>query len=353
MTQITFTNDVRLPEKFAHWQCRPLQNTLEDFAMLADLTNENEVFSGFPYHITAEELEEEYTHDDKFDMQTMTRVFLEDGRMVASVSIDTTLQPHVRNFLSWNLRPQYYGHGVEEALCAWAEQFVIDNAIPKAPEHAMVITEFFTLKDFAPDIEPMKKLGYQEARYFYRMLIKLDEMPTVPPIADGFSIRALRYPEDLEVYAEARRSAFRDHYGYVEQPLDVFIERAKPMFEKDDKMVNGFSYFAVENTTGKIAAFSINRIEEWGQPEHAYVAVLGTVPEFRGKGLALNVLRHSFMDAYQRDKRSMTLHVDASSITGAVRLYERAGMHIDYVEVSLKKILRDGEDLMRTGTEGD
>ena len=41
----------------------------------------------------------------------------------------------------------------------------------------------------------------------------------------------------------------------------------------------------------------------------------------------------------------MGLGVDAQSLTGATRLYEKAGMHVDRQYANYEKELRPGEDL--------
>ncbi len=47
---------------------------------------------------------------------------------------------------------------------------------------------------------------------------------------------------------------------------------------------------------------------------------------WRGLGLAL--LQHTFRAYYQQGKDKVALGVDAESLTGATRLYEKAGMKV-------------------------
>lgn len=63
----------------------------------------------------------------------------------------------------------------------------------------------------------------------------------------------------------------------------------------------------------------------------------------RGIGRAL--LRHSFNEFYRRGKRKVGLGVDAQNLTGALRLYEGAGMHIDQAYDHYEKELRPGTEL--------
>jgi ribosomal protein S18 acetylase RimI-like enzyme len=60
-------------------------------------------------------------------------------------------------------------------------------------------------------------------------------------------------------------------------------------------------------------------------------------------GLAL--LHHAFGVLKQKGKTGVALHVDAQSLTGATRLYEKAGMHVDQLSHEYQLELRSGEDL--------
>jgi len=66
---------------------------------------------------------------------------------------------------------------------------------------------------------------------------------------------------------------------------------------------------------------------------------------WRRRGLALALLHHTFGEFYRRGKRRVGLGVDADSLTGALRLYEKAGMHPIRQYASFEKELRPGVEL--------
>jgi ribosomal protein S18 acetylase RimI-like enzyme len=86
-------------------------------------------------------------------------------------------------------------------------------------------------------------------------------------------------------------------------------------------------------------------------PEKGWVDDLGVRRAWRRRGLALALLQHSFREFYKRGTRKVGLGVDASSLTGATRLYEKAGMHVARQFNSYFKVLRDGEELMTQSLE--
>jgi mycothiol synthase len=57
------------------------------------------------------------------------------------------------------------------------------------------------------------------------------------------------------------------------------------------------------------------------------------------------LLQHSFGEFYRRGTKTIGLGVDASSPTGATRLYQRAGMYVASEFLTYEKELRAGRSL--------
>jgi ribosomal protein S18 acetylase RimI-like enzyme len=66
---------------------------------------------------------------------------------------------------------------------------------------------------------------------------------------------------------------------------------------------------------------------------------------WRGKGLGLALLRHSFVEFHRLGRKHAALHADAENITGALRLYTNAGMRIERQTDLFEKELRPGREL--------
>jgi mycothiol synthase len=78
---------------------------------------------------------------------------------------------------------------------------------------------------------------------------------------------------------------------------------------------------------------------------------VGVRRPWRRQGLALALLRHAFGEFYRRDIQGAALVVDATSLTGATKLYEKAGMQVFRQFDSYEKVLRPGVDLSTQGVE--
>ena len=73
--------------------------------------------------------------------------------------------------------------------------------------------------------------------------------------------------------------------------------------------------------------------------------VVGVRRPWRGRGLGLALLRHAFGEFFRRGIGRVELSVDAESLTGAPRLYHRAGMRVLQTYILHEKELRPGNDL--------
>jgi ribosomal protein S18 acetylase RimI-like enzyme len=75
------------------------------------------------------------------------------------------------------------------------------------------------------------------------------------------------------------------------------------------------------------------------------VFTLGVRRPYRRTGVALALLHHAFDEFRRRGRSKAVLNVDAQSLTGATRLYEKAGMSVRIRFMLLTKELRPGVDM--------
>jgi ribosomal protein S18 acetylase RimI-like enzyme len=78
---------------------------------------------------------------------------------------------------------------------------------------------------------------------------------------------------------------------------------------------------------GELAAYSLAYSQHGSDEGLGWVGTLGVRGPWRRRGLGEALLRSSFAKLYARGLRRAGLGVDAENVTGALRLYERAGMH--------------------------
>jgi mycothiol synthase len=167
--------------------------------------------------------------------------------------------------------------------------------------------------------EAYEAAGWQPIRYSFQMRIDLDADVPEPVWPDGLTPRNFHPGEEERVY-EANMDAFSDHWDFRRQPMDEW----RP-YTVDHHGFDPTLWWLVEDG-GELAAISLNSWHFSGDPQYGWIGILGVRPPWRKRGLATALLRHSFRDFASRGATRVGLGVDGENTTGAVRLYERAGM---------------------------
>jgi mycothiol synthase len=161
--------------------------------------------------------------------------------------------------------------------------------------------------------------GFEPIRYLSLMVIDLHEPLAEPQWPASVRVRALEPGADLRPIWEAQQSIFPEAPQGFEEWVHEYaggggLDPTLWFVAKDDDGWAGF-------------ALCIPELAE--DPLAGYVNELGVRPDRRGHGLGLALLRRAFVEFHARGKRRVALHVNAHNLTGAVRLYTRAGMSPD------------------------
>jgi ribosomal protein S18 acetylase RimI-like enzyme len=81
--------------------------------------------------------------------------------------------------------------------------------------------------------------------------------------------------------------------------------------------------------------------------ETGFVDILGVRRPWRKRGLGLGLLHHAFGEFLTRGYKQVGLGVDTKNLSGATRLYKKAGMRVARELVVYEKELRTGEELSK------
>ena len=163
--------------------------------------------------------------------------------------------------------------------------------------------------------------GWQPIRQSYQMRIELSDDLPEPTWPEGISVRTMRPGEERRIY-EANNAAFADHWDFHPQPFEQWSSHEFGREDFDPTLV----WLAEDG--GELAGFSANGWHFSGDRQFGWIGILGVRPEWRRRGLATALLHQSFRDFRPRGATRVGLGVDAQNTTGAVRLYERVGMHV-------------------------
>ena len=208
------------------------------------------------------------------------------------------------------VHPSHRGRGIGTAFLHWSRELARTRGAPGVRRHGV----------FAGDADARALLeanGFAHVRNSYTMVRTLPAGPPTPP-PDGVEIRTFLTGRDERALYEVHEASFVDHWDYVPQPYGSF---AGQWYEARD-WTPELTYVAVagEEVVGHTAAL------EFGSG--GYIAAIGVLRAWRGRGIAQAMLLRAFADLAARGQPEVTLGVDASSPTGAVALYEKVGMSV-------------------------
>jgi ribosomal protein S18 acetylase RimI-like enzyme len=191
------------------------------------------------------------------------------------------------------------------------------------------------------------RCGFQDIRSSYWMRIDFEQPPQPPQAIPGIRIRSIQGDAEERAALQAAHESFKDHWGHIDEPFDAFYERQMYFIRNSTVYDPSLWFIALDGE--EIAGVSLCRSFLDGSPDMGWVNTLGVRRPWRKRGIGQALLQHSFCELHRRGRTSTGLGVDASSLTGATRLYEKAGMRVTRKATLYEMELRPGEDL-RTNT---
>ncbi len=269
-------------------------------------------------------------------------VFAADGSLAAFAECWLNSEPPVHPWIFGCVHPDHWGRGIGGHIVTWAEdhaRLALDKCAPELRVAPRSGTEAHNEKGIAL----FEGLGWKHIRSFYRMVTDLDSPPVIPQLPDGIIIRPFDPETELEEIYRTFVDSFKDHFGFVEQPFEKGFADYKHNMVEEPGYTPEMWYVAMDGN--QMAGICICRRDDSEDSESGWVSELGVRREWRKRGLGYALLKHAFA-AFQADgKKRAGLGVDASSLTGALKLYERAGMRVQRQFNQYEKEFRPGREL--------
>ena len=170
--------------------------------------------------------------------------------------------------------------------------------------------------------------GYVRVRTSFDMGVPLRGGEAAPPDSPGIRVRPYAPGEERALW-RIEIEAFRDHWDHVEdQSYAAFVA---DWFEDPDRPPRVLVGEVDGEPQGLIAW-----VVDHGVP---YVYSVAVRREARGRGLATAMLEHTKAAAAAEGAAEVTLSVDATNPTGAVRVYEKVGMTVHRTVAAYEKAL--------------
>lgn len=266
------------------------------------------------------------------------------GEIIGYIDVWDNTNPHVTKYTWGILHPDAWDEDLYRQMLIWAETCARER-INLAPDGSKVIMNHGTSNKDIRRKKALEKYGFDLVRHFYRMQIELGAQPTDPIIPQGLKIVPIDIESELKAALVAMDDGFKDHWGHVTKPIDEMLAQWEHYIENDEDFDPSLWYLAKDgDEIAGICRCSSKMVED---PDMGWVNQLCVRKQWRKRGLGRALLLNSFQEFYRRGKKRVGLGVDASSLTNATRLYEKAGMHISLQYDTYELEIRTGKDLAK------
>jgi ribosomal protein S18 acetylase RimI-like enzyme len=289
--------------------------TRADAGVVAALLDDDEVFFGLSPRLEAQDVLDWWM---RADLAHDSWLFEEDARAVAVGWLEDQGEIVLA---SGCVHPVAKGRGIGP--------HVVDVSEARAAEKgARTIRQVSPAADAAA-CALFEGRGYRDVRHYFEMAIDLVEEPPAPELPGGLSIETFR-TEDARAWHATSAEAFAEEWGFQPMPFDDWWRMRTGAEDFDPAL-----WFLVRDGD-EIAALARCDARRRGG---GHVGMLAVRKPWRRRGLGLALLRHAFREFRRRGATKASLGVDTQNPTGAVRLYERAGMHVEMEYVTFERAL--------------
>lgn len=318
--------------------------TMDDLAGVVDLLNICAVDQTGHPDTSRNQVLSDWTAPSFDPSESLRIVETADRKIVGYIEVWDTDPIPVSNWVWGRVHPTFEGLGIGTQLMSWAEER-LQHTLARVPKDLRVAYSAGGLKTHAPTTELLQDLGMKLNRFYWRMVIDLKETETKPVWPEGIEMKSLADGIELRAVYRAFNDAFKDHFGYVEQPEEERMAEWKHWISSDEEFNPALWFVAMDGD--EIAGVCLCRRREWEDADMGWVNILGVRRPWRRRGLALAMLQFAFDKFRQMGKLRAGLGVDADSLTGATALYEKAGMHVFREIHTYEKVLRPGRDISK------
>jgi mycothiol synthase len=292
----------------------------DEFEAMLELMNAHQLAAFGEADATADDLRNWLTAPS-VDIERDLRVLERDGRLVGYADVDGTHEDPPLWWCDVKVAPDVSIEEVVPPLVAWLEERALTGRL-----------RVWSAADDTRIVDAFAALGFEPSRHSYRMEIALDGETREPSWPAGITVRTVAEREQQLVH-----SAMVEVWQDTNDPFDETYEEwahwhlGRPSYDP--------SLWFLAFAEDELAGFSVSAQDSLDATA-GHVAILGVRTPWRRQGLGEALLLRSFAEFRRLGYTRGTLGVDALSITGATRLYERVGMRVYRDTVFLERPVR-------------
>jgi mycothiol synthase len=318
--------------------------TLDDTAAIADILNAQESGHNDPANYSVEMLRGDLESPQLDLTDSSLLAVTADGR-IAGFEFVFSGDNRMRATAWGKVHPDWRDMGIGSALIEWAVQRASQH-VGRVPADARVSVAIHVFHQDGKSIKLLEDRGFKYLRSTFVMRRDFDDSNvTDATLPDNYRLVSFAEFPDLRAFIDVQRDAFRDHWGWIETPIEDEMQSWQHLIDTGPDFDPNFWWLAFEGE--QPAGVIMTMTESHFGNDVAWVGVLGVRRNYRKRGLASGLLKYAFNAHKDRGAKGIALSVDASSLSNAVALYERAGMVTVEQRDAYELELRPGEGLTK------
>lgn len=276
----------------------------------------------------------------RFSLEDDARIVTDDsGKWIAYAAVLNAESPYTENIIIFRIDPDYLGCGAGSALSDWAEDKARENISKASPELKVLLRASNFMKMESSE-SFLTGRGFNLSRYYFRMKMDLPADQKKAVLEPGISIENFTKRENLKEIIDCTEDCFVDHWGWWRMPDDELWEDWNHQIKTNPYHDPELWFLAMDGD--KLIGLCLVDSGMNNYPDTAYVDMICVRKEYRKKGIASYLLNLATEELEKRNKKAVAIHVDGSSLTGATRVYERAGFQVDQTRMMFEKVIREG-----------
>lgn len=306
--------------------------TEADFASIYEMTRAYELAHDGKAETTLEDIRETHLAPGVDLAKDSCLAFDQAGQLVGYMRLKQ--EQYAKFTLLLRVREEYPDPRLGEYLLELAETWARERMVQAEPSMRVIFTSLLPGTD-AGGRHRYEHAGLREIRRYWEMELEMNEAPPVPIWPEEIALRPYVPGRDERLAYDLVETAFQDIWGNIPLRFEEFRHRTveRPTFDPS------LWFLAYQGAQAVGAALCRN------EGESGWIDDLAVLRIARGKGLGTTLLLHAFGELYRRGQRKVRLDVDSQSLTGAQRIYQRAGMQTVKELVRYEKELRAGVEL--------
>lgn len=242
------------------------------------------------------------------------------GQCVGRVNLWFSEHKPEELYASPRVHPAYNGLGIGTYLIQLAEERARQLMEEIPPGEPVTLNSWIdAINERAAALITQQE--FQPLRYYWRMVIEMTEPPPEPVWPESIRVRTMMPGQDDRAVFEAFNEAFADHWGHTPEDFEEWSHWNFAQSTFDPSL-----WFLVMDGS-QLAGFASCELDSEEAQPVGVVGDLAVRRAWRKQGLGLALLHHAFGEFYRRGITKCALSVDSQNLSGATRLYERAGMH--------------------------